>query len=234
MGNNFLLNNLLTYRDRRLHGLAMLKGFAGFCVDRRGRRDHQCRPCSLALFRTARCGGRRGWPARSWARCGTIRCRAGSSGARGEAAGHRSRRTRGIALAIAALIALRLIAGRGCCRCPSTKPITGCGRKHLAASYYDHPPVIAYAIRLGTLLFGDTRLGRAHLCRCCFRPRPAGRCGAAGALLCKREAAGATASLFFNLTLMTSSRDHDGDAGRPAGVCSRAVRLGLGQARRNG
>lgn len=32
MGNNFVLNNLLTYRDRRLHGLAMLKGFAGFCV----------------------------------------------------------------------------------------------------------------------------------------------------------------------------------------------------------
>lgn len=32
MGNNFLLNNLLTYRDRRLAGFAMLKGFAGFCA----------------------------------------------------------------------------------------------------------------------------------------------------------------------------------------------------------
>jgi dolichol-phosphate mannosyltransferase len=32
MGNNFLLNNLLTYRDRRLRGLAMFKGFAGYCV----------------------------------------------------------------------------------------------------------------------------------------------------------------------------------------------------------
>jgi len=32
MGNNFVLNNFLTYRDRRLRGLAMLKGFAGFCV----------------------------------------------------------------------------------------------------------------------------------------------------------------------------------------------------------
>jgi dolichol-phosphate mannosyltransferase len=32
MGNNFLLNNLLTYRDRRLHGFAMLKGFSGYCV----------------------------------------------------------------------------------------------------------------------------------------------------------------------------------------------------------
>lgn len=32
MGNNFLLNNLLTYHDRRLGGFAMLKGFAGFCL----------------------------------------------------------------------------------------------------------------------------------------------------------------------------------------------------------
>ncbi len=29
---NFLLNNQLTYRDRRLHGLAMLPGFIGFCA----------------------------------------------------------------------------------------------------------------------------------------------------------------------------------------------------------
>lgn len=32
MGNNFLLNNLLTYRDRKLTGFARVKGFAGFCV----------------------------------------------------------------------------------------------------------------------------------------------------------------------------------------------------------
>ena len=29
---NFLLNNMLTYRDRRLHGFAMLRGFVGFCL----------------------------------------------------------------------------------------------------------------------------------------------------------------------------------------------------------
>lgn len=29
---NFLLNNMLTYRDRRLRGLAMLRGFVGFCA----------------------------------------------------------------------------------------------------------------------------------------------------------------------------------------------------------
>lgn len=29
---NFLLNNVLTYRDKRLRGWAMLRGFAGFCL----------------------------------------------------------------------------------------------------------------------------------------------------------------------------------------------------------
>ena len=29
---NFLLNNMLTYRDRRLRGWSMLRGFVGFCV----------------------------------------------------------------------------------------------------------------------------------------------------------------------------------------------------------
>jgi dolichol-phosphate mannosyltransferase len=32
MVSNFLLNNSLTYRDRRLKGWGMLKGFVGFCL----------------------------------------------------------------------------------------------------------------------------------------------------------------------------------------------------------
>ena len=31
--------------------------------------------------------------------------------------------------------------------------------RHLAISYYDHPPMIAYLIRLGTALFGDSAIG---------------------------------------------------------------------------
>ena len=31
--------------------------------------------------------------------------------------------------------------------------------RHLAISYYDHPPMIAYLVRLGTALFGDTVFG---------------------------------------------------------------------------
>ena len=32
MTSNFLLNNSLTYRDRRLKGWGMLRGFVGFCL----------------------------------------------------------------------------------------------------------------------------------------------------------------------------------------------------------
>jgi len=32
MTSNFLLNNSLTYRDRRLRGWGMLLGFVGFCL----------------------------------------------------------------------------------------------------------------------------------------------------------------------------------------------------------
>ena len=31
--------------------------------------------------------------------------------------------------------------------------------KHLAGGYYDHPPMVAVVIRLGTLIAGDTELG---------------------------------------------------------------------------
>jgi len=31
--------------------------------------------------------------------------------------------------------------------------------KHLAGGYYDHPPMVALVIRLGTMIGGDTELG---------------------------------------------------------------------------
>src|SRR5436189_5444519 len=31
--------------------------------------------------------------------------------------------------------------------------------KHLAGGYYDHPPMVALVIRLGTLIAGDSELG---------------------------------------------------------------------------
>src|SRR6185295_2844241 len=62
------------------------------------------------------------------------------------------------ALAILALVALRLVAA-------AYTPITfdeayyWMWSKHLAGGYYDHPPMVALVIRAGTLIAGDTELG---------------------------------------------------------------------------
>src|SRR2546430_4595740 len=61
-------------------------------------------------------------------------------------------------LAILALVGLRLIAA-------AFTPITfdeayyWMWSKHLAGGYYDHPPMVAVVIRLGTLIAGDTEFG---------------------------------------------------------------------------
>src|SRR5438034_11670797 len=61
-------------------------------------------------------------------------------------------------LAILALVALRLVAA-------AFTPITfdeayyWMWSKHLAGGYYDHPPMVAVVIRLGTLIAGDTEFG---------------------------------------------------------------------------
>src|SRR5437868_15474159 len=62
------------------------------------------------------------------------------------------------ALAILALVALRLVAA-------AFTPITfdeayyWMWSKSLAGGYYDHPPMVAYVIRAGTMIAGDTELG---------------------------------------------------------------------------
>src|SRR5580698_11141897 len=59
---------------------------------------------------------------------------------------------------ILALVVLRLIAA-------DLTPITfdeayyWTWSKHLAGGYYDHPPMVAVVIRLGTMIAGDTELG---------------------------------------------------------------------------
>src|SRR5665213_3876287 len=73
--------------------------------------------------------------------------------------------------------------------------------KHLAISYYDHPPLIALAIRLGTLLFGDTEFGVR------FVPLLASIIASwavwrSTAILLDDEKVAAEACCFFNATLM--------------------------------
>src|SRR6476646_8029625 len=61
-------------------------------------------------------------------------------------------------LTILALVALRLVAA-------AFTPITfdeayyWMLSKHLAGGYYDHPPMVAFVIRLGTMIAGDTEFG---------------------------------------------------------------------------
>lgn len=65
---------------------------------------------------------------------------------------------RGAALTVAALVLLRLVAA-------AFTPLTfdeayyWTWSKHLAGGYYDHPPMVAVVIRLGTLIAGDTEFG---------------------------------------------------------------------------
>src|ERR1700724_4554554 len=71
---------------------------------------------------------------------------------------HDLRLVRNTAVTILALVALRLVAA-------AWTPLTfdeayyWMWSKHLAPGYYDHPPMVALVIRLGTLIAGDTELG---------------------------------------------------------------------------
>src|ERR1700739_2286931 len=68
------------------------------------------------------------------------------------------RLVRDTSLTVLALIVLRLVAA-------AWTPLTfdeayyWMWSKHLAGGYYDHPPMVAAVIRLGTMIAGDTEFG---------------------------------------------------------------------------
>jgi 4-amino-4-deoxy-L-arabinose transferase-like glycosyltransferase len=75
--------------------------------------------------------------------------------------------------------------------------------KHLALGYFDHPPMIAWLIRAGTLVFGDDPLGVRGLGVILSLPA-SWFVWRTAALILKDENPAALAALLFNLTLMTS------------------------------
>jgi 4-amino-4-deoxy-L-arabinose transferase-like glycosyltransferase len=75
--------------------------------------------------------------------------------------------------------------------------------QHLAAGYYDHPPMIAWLIRAGTSLFGDTPFGVRFAGLVLSLPASWFVWRAASLILKDADRAG-LAALFFNLTLMVS------------------------------
>ena len=106
------------------------------------------------------------------------------------------------ALAILALVALRLVAA-------AWTPITfdeayyWMWSKHLAGGYYDHPPMVAVVIRLGTLLAGDTEFGVRLVSILLALPMSWAMYQATLILFGDRRVA-STATLLLNVTLMAA------------------------------
>ena len=74
--------------------------------------------------------------------------------------------------------------------------------RHLAAGYYDHPPAIAFLIRIGTILFGDTEFG-VRFCGVLLSIAASWFIWQAGLAILRDGTKAALAVLLFNLTLMT-------------------------------
>jgi 4-amino-4-deoxy-L-arabinose transferase-like glycosyltransferase len=103
------------------------------------------------------------------------------------------------AAALCALVALRF-AVAGLTPLSSDEAYYWLWSRHFSAGYLDHPPAIAWLIRLGTLFFGDTSFGvrfgtvLASALATLFVWRTA--------VVLGDERLGVRAALFFNLTLM--------------------------------
>jgi Dolichyl-phosphate-mannose-protein mannosyltransferase len=105
-------------------------------------------------------------------------------------------------LLILGLVALRLIAA-------AVTPITfdeayyWMWSKHLAGGYYDHPPMVAVVIRLGTLIAGDTEFGVRLFSILLALPMSWAIYQAAAILFGSRRVA-ASSTILLNITLMAA------------------------------
>ena len=105
-------------------------------------------------------------------------------------------------LIVLALLVLRLVAA-------AFTPITfdeayyWMWSKHLAGGYYDHPPMVALVIRLGTLVAGDTELGVRLVSILLALPMSFAVYRTA-AILFGGERVAATATILLNVTLMAA------------------------------
>jgi hypothetical protein len=115
---------------------------------------------------------------------------------------NQTRLVRNTALTILALVALRLVAA-------AFTPLTfdeayyWMWSKHLAGGYYDHPPAVAFVIRLGTMMAGDTELGVRLVSILLALPMSFATWRAAAILFGGTRLA-ATATILLNVTLMAA------------------------------
>jgi len=109
---------------------------------------------------------------------------------------------RNTVLTILALVALRLVAA-------AFTPLTfdeayyWMWSKHLAGGYYDHPPMVAFVIRLGTMVAGDTELG-VRLASILLGLPMSFAVFRAAEILFGGVRVAATATLLLNVTLMAA------------------------------
>ena len=109
---------------------------------------------------------------------------------------------RGTVLTVLALALLRLVAA-------AYTPLTfdeayyWMWSKHLAGGYYDHPPMVAVVIRLGTMIAGDTELGVRLVSVLLGLPMSWAVYRTAGILFGGRRMA-ASATILLNVTMMAA------------------------------
>src|SRR5580693_9141293 len=105
-------------------------------------------------------------------------------------------------LTIAALVVLRLVAA-------AWTPLTfdeayyWMWSKHLAGGYYDHPPMVALVIRLGTMIAGDTEFG-VRLVSILLALPMSWAVYRSAAILFGGQRIAATAAILLNVTMMAS------------------------------
>ncbi len=98
---------------------------------------------------------------------------------------------------IAAMVALRCLVARHV-DLETDEAYYWLWSRHLTISYYDHPPMIAYLIRLGTALFGDTVFGVRSMAIACMIAASAAVYGLTVVLFDDRRL-GVLAALWFNM-----------------------------------
>jgi 4-amino-4-deoxy-L-arabinose transferase-like glycosyltransferase len=109
---------------------------------------------------------------------------------------------RNTVLTVLALVAVRLVAA-------AWTPLTfdeayyWTWSKHLAGGYYDHPPAVAYVIRAGTMIAGDTEFGVRLVSILLALPMSFAVYRAA-AILFGGQRVAATATILLNVTLMAA------------------------------
>ena len=112
------------------------------------------------------------------------------------------RLVRNAVLTTVALVVLRLVAA-------AFTPLTfdeayyWMWSKHLAGGYYDHPPMVAIVIRLGTMIAGDTELGVRLVSILLALPMSFAVFRSAAILFAETRAA-ATATILLNVTLLAA------------------------------